>query len=196
MIKKAFRDNSMSEVQIKLWYRRFKDGRESAKSSRRSGRPSTSRTPESVERVRAAINENRRLTVRELEVLGIPRTIVSRILTEDLGKKHVAAKFVVTGIFIMTVRLPILHLSCRLFFFFFTSPRSVSPPTAQIWLPATSGFSQKLKMPLKGRRFQTANKIIENATRQLMAIPKKEFSDSFEKWKERWKVCEVPRGVL
>jgi len=23
-----------------------------------------------------------------------------------------------------------------------TSPRSVSPPTAQIWLPATSGFSQ------------------------------------------------------
>jgi hypothetical protein len=26
MIKKAFRDDSMSEAQIKLWYQRFKDG--------------------------------------------------------------------------------------------------------------------------------------------------------------------------
>ena len=94
MIKKSFGDESMSEVQIKLWYRRFKDGRESVESDRRSGRPSTSRTPENVESVRAAINENRRLTVRELEDLGISRTIVSQILTEDLGKKHVAAKVV------------------------------------------------------------------------------------------------------
>ena len=84
----------MSEAQIKLWYRRFKDGRESVEGDRRSGRPSTSRTPENVESVRAAINENRRLTVRELEEdLGIPRTTVSQILTEDLGKKRVAAKF-------------------------------------------------------------------------------------------------------
>ena len=66
-IKKAFGDDSMSEVQIKLWYRRFKDGRESVESDRLSGRPSTSRIPENVESVRAAINENRRLTVRELE---------------------------------------------------------------------------------------------------------------------------------
>ena len=35
------------------------------------------------------------MTVRELEEdLGIPLTIVSQILTEDLGKKRVAAKFV------------------------------------------------------------------------------------------------------
>ena len=77
----------MSEAQIKLWYRRFKDGRESVERDRRSGRPSTSRTPENVESVLAAINENRRLTVRELEEdLGISRTIVSQILTEDLYK--------------------------------------------------------------------------------------------------------------
>jgi hypothetical protein len=40
-------------------------------------------------------------------------------------------------------------------------------------------------MPLKGRRFHTANEIKENAMRQLMAIPKNKFSDCFEKWKER-----------
>jgi len=59
MIKKAFEDDSMSEAQIKLWYRRFKDGRESVKNDRRSGRPSTCRIPKNVESVRAAINENR-----------------------------------------------------------------------------------------------------------------------------------------
>jgi hypothetical protein len=31
-------------------------------------------------------------------------------------------------------------------------------------------------------------------TRQLMAIPKKEFSDCFEKWKERWDKCVRSQG--
>jgi len=58
MIKKAFGDESLSEAQIKFWYRRFKDGWESVESDPHSGRPSTSRTPKNVERVWAAINEN------------------------------------------------------------------------------------------------------------------------------------------
>jgi hypothetical protein len=44
--------------------------------------------------------------------------------------------------FITTMRLPILQLSCRLFWQGITSTKSISPPTAQIRLPATSGFSQ------------------------------------------------------
>jgi len=95
MIKKAFGDDSMDEARIKLQCRHFKDGWESMKTDPRSGRPSTSRTPENVESVRAAINENRRFTVREMEeALGIPWAMVSVILMEDLGKKRVAAKFV------------------------------------------------------------------------------------------------------
>jgi len=57
MIKKAFGDDALSEAQIKFWYWRFKDGWESMESDPRSGRPSTSRTPENVEWVSAAINE-------------------------------------------------------------------------------------------------------------------------------------------
>jgi len=95
LIKKTFGDDSMSEAQIKLWYRLFKDGWESVEIDPHSGRPSTSRTPENDQRVRAAINENRRMTVSELEeALGIPRTIASEILTGDVGKKPVAGKFV------------------------------------------------------------------------------------------------------
>ena len=54
-----------------------------------SGRPATSRIPENIECAWAAINENWRLTVQELEeALGIPRIIVSEILAEDLCKKR------------------------------------------------------------------------------------------------------------
>ena len=85
----------MSEAELKFWYRRFKEGWESVVRDPHSGRPSTSRTPKNIERVRAAIDENGRVTVRDLEEdLGIPRTVASEVLTEDLGKKLAAAKFV------------------------------------------------------------------------------------------------------
>jgi hypothetical protein len=57
MIKKAFRNDSMSEAQMKLWYRSFKGGWESVESDPHSGRPSTSRTPENVELMWATINK-------------------------------------------------------------------------------------------------------------------------------------------
>ena len=42
--------------------------------------------------------------------------------------------------FITTMCLPILQLSCRFFWQSITSPSSVSPPAAQLWLHATSVF--------------------------------------------------------
>ena len=60
-----------------------------------SGRPTTSRTPENVECVQATINKDQQLTVRELEAdLGIPKTTVSKILTQEFGMKHVMTKFI------------------------------------------------------------------------------------------------------
>ena len=80
MIQKAFVDESMGITQIKEWYRRFKNVRTSVDSDRRSGRPSLTTTPENIERVRLAIEGDRRLTVRELENdLGIPKTTVWEI---------------------------------------------------------------------------------------------------------------------
>ena len=48
-----------------------------------------------LEHMRAAISRNQQLAVWELEEgLGIPRTIISEILTEDVGMSRVSAKFV------------------------------------------------------------------------------------------------------
>ena len=58
MIQKSFSDDAMNAVQIKVWHECFKDGQESVESDPCSGRPTTSKTPENVEHVRAAINKH------------------------------------------------------------------------------------------------------------------------------------------
>lgn len=93
MLQKAFKDECMGKTQIKEWYRRFKSGRTSVVSDPRSGRPSTGTSSDNVERVRVAVEQDRHLTVRELEdELGIPKSTVWRILTENFGMTRVCGK--------------------------------------------------------------------------------------------------------
>ena len=95
MIQRAFREDEMSAAQIKVWHKCFKDGQESVESDPHSERLARSRTPENAEHIWSAINRDRWLTVRELEAdLGIPKTAVSQILTQDLAMNHFMAKFV------------------------------------------------------------------------------------------------------
>jgi len=54
----------MSRTHLFEWNRRFKEGRQEVEDDHRSGRPSTSRTEENVQRVREKVQSNRRLTVR------------------------------------------------------------------------------------------------------------------------------------
>ena len=74
---KASGNECMSKRQIKEWYNRFKGGRTSVDSDSRPGRPSTTKTLDNIERVRLMSEQDRRMTVRELEGdLGIPKTII------------------------------------------------------------------------------------------------------------------------
>ena len=59
----------------------------------RSGRPSTSRTVDNVERVKQVVCGDRRLTVRMIaDELEINRDSVWKIITEDLGMRKICAK--------------------------------------------------------------------------------------------------------
>ena len=89
MMQKAFGNECMSKTRIKEWYNRFKGGRTSVNSDSRSGRPSTAKTLDNIERVRLAIEQDRHMTVRELEEdLGIPKSIIWEILTSNLRMTH------------------------------------------------------------------------------------------------------------
>lgn len=94
-IQQVFGEDAMGVTQIKEWFNRFKDGRTSAESEQRCGRPQTARSAAVVERVRNLVMADRRLTVREIaEEVGVSKDSAHAILREDLNMNRVAAKFV------------------------------------------------------------------------------------------------------
>jgi hypothetical protein len=52
----------------------------------------------------------------------------------------------------------------------------------------------KLKTTLKKRRFQTIEKMKNNAIRELRFITESAFQEAFLQWKKRWERCMVSRG--
>jgi len=66
MLKLVHGDAAVNLKTVYKWFERFHNGFESVEDEERSGRPSTSKTQENVERVREMIRSNRRLTIREI----------------------------------------------------------------------------------------------------------------------------------
>ena len=60
------------------------------------------------------------------------------------------------------------------------------PPYSPEIAPCDFWMFPKLKMALKGKRFDDIETIQSNATRELKAIPKYAFEDCFKTWKHRW----------
>jgi response regulator of citrate/malate metabolism len=95
MLKQAFGNKAMSRTQTHNWYKHSKEGRTSVEDIECSGRPSTSKNEEIIQKVQKVIHSNHCLTVREVaEEAGISKTTCHEILTENLDMHHVAAKFV------------------------------------------------------------------------------------------------------
>jgi hypothetical protein len=77
------------------WHKAFKDGRESIKDEQRTGCNSASRTENNVARVKAVQDRDRRLNVQFIaEDIGLLKTDVHRIITEDLHMRKICAKLV------------------------------------------------------------------------------------------------------
>jgi hypothetical protein len=62
-IVKVFGDEAMSRAQVFRWHKEFKNGRESVGDEPRSGRAAEVRTDNNVQRVRALVRQDRRLTI-------------------------------------------------------------------------------------------------------------------------------------
>ncbi|PNF29695.1 hypothetical protein B7P43_G13063, partial [Cryptotermes secundus] len=221
-IQQAIGDDAMGVTQIKEWFNRFKHGRMSADSEQRSGRPSTSRNADVIEKVRTLIMEDRRLAIREVaDGVGISRGSANTILTEDLGMRRVAAKFV-------PKMLSPEQQHLRLEFFRLPGCQTANKEYCQealchlrdavrrkrleLWDARNwqlhhgnaphliQGFLAKHGIPqtedtAKGCRFDGREDIIQNATAQLHAIPKGAFQNCFQRWKDRWAKCVESQGA-
>ena len=112
-LHQIFFSTRKKKTRIKEWYNRFKGGRTSVDCDSRSGRLSTTKTLDNIERVRLAIEGDCRLTVRELENdLGIPKTTAWEILDKILEMTRVCA---VTGFFTTITCQRIHRMLCSSF---------------------------------------------------------------------------------
>jgi len=95
LINKAYGSAAMSHANVYRWNARFQGGREDLKDDARSGHSLTARTDENVESVRRLLTEDRRTTLQTIaDHLNIGKETVRRIVTEDLGKRKICARFV------------------------------------------------------------------------------------------------------
>uniref|UniRef100_A0A8C4Q8U9 Transposase n=1 Tax=Eptatretus burgeri TaxID=7764 RepID=A0A8C4Q8U9_EPTBU len=77
------------------WHKRFKEGRGEIEDDPWSGRPSTCRTADNIERVKQMVHADRRLTVRMIaEELSINKDTVWSIITENLEMCKVCANMI------------------------------------------------------------------------------------------------------
>lgn len=70
MLKMVYKVNVMCKAQVYSWFTRFKDGEMSIDDQPRSGRPSTSLTDESVQKINELVREDWRRASEELEELS------------------------------------------------------------------------------------------------------------------------------
>jgi len=76
LLRTAYGDAVLPSAQVLRWHKTFIDGRKSVEDERRAG-PPTSRTENSVARVKAVLDRDRRLSVRLVaEEVGLPKTDV------------------------------------------------------------------------------------------------------------------------
>ena len=89
LLRTAYGDAALSSAKVFRWHKVVKDGVESIEDEQRAGCPSTSRNENNVVRVKAVLDRGRHLNVRLItEEVGLPKTDVHQIITEDLHEKN------------------------------------------------------------------------------------------------------------
>ena len=95
MICHVYGNEAMSRARYFEWHARFRSGRTSLDNTTRSGRPSTSSTPENVERTRRLVHEDRRRSINDVAaIVDVSHGTVQANLTSDLDMHRIAAKLV------------------------------------------------------------------------------------------------------
>ena len=94
LLTEVYGDQCLSRTQVFEWFKKFMEGREDVGNDPKSGRPSTAKTQENVEKVARIVRGDRRLSIRAIsELTNINKESVRQILHDDLGMKKVCPKW-------------------------------------------------------------------------------------------------------
>ena len=94
LLTEVYGDQCLSRTQVFEWFKKFKEGREYVGDDPKSGRPSTAKTQENVEKVARIFRGDRQLSIRAIsELTNINKESVTQILHDDLGMKGCVLKW-------------------------------------------------------------------------------------------------------
>ena len=95
LVQKAYGNEALNRSNVFRWYSQFRDGRELVEDDERGGRPKSTRTEVNIAAVSDLVENGRRISSRMIaESLNIPKTVVLRMLKEELGKRKLCVHFV------------------------------------------------------------------------------------------------------
>jgi len=95
LVQKAYGNETVNRSNVFRWSSRVRDGRELVDVDERGGRPKSTRTEVNIAAVADLVKNDRRIASRMIaESLNFPKTVVLRILKEDLGRRKLCARFV------------------------------------------------------------------------------------------------------
>jgi len=95
LVQKAYGNEALNRSNVFRWYSSVRDGRELVEDDGRGDSPKSTGTEVNTAAVAELVKNDRRIASRMIAVpLNIPKTVVLRILKEDLGKRKLCACFV------------------------------------------------------------------------------------------------------
>lgn len=182
MLTAADGDSTMSKTQAYEWYKEFKAGRTVVDDLPRFGRPSTSVTDENIEEVKKIVLEDRRVSIREIAAdLGVSFRSVQSVMHDVLGLRRVEARLVLRVLNVLQKQYRIAVAEEMLSFI--QAPYSPDMALCDFFL------FPRLKLPLRGKRFETIEATKVNSQKELKAISKSAYEKCFEDSKKRWNMC-------
>jgi transposase len=174
MIQQVFGDRILSQTQVFQRHARFKTGRTSDDEDKHTGRPKSYTTPETVVRIQELIRQNQCWITHDIaEEVGNGYGTCQNILTKEFGMHCVAAKFVPR---ILTAdqkqRVNILTQQFMPKHYMIVIPH---PPYSPDLALCDFFLFPKMKLKLKGRRFDSTEEIQTESQGVLDTLTEKDF---------------------
>ncbi|KAI6652399.1 hypothetical protein LOD99_7413 [Oopsacas minuta] len=94
-IEKVYGNKCPGKSMVYKWIDRFNDGHSTVDDNPRPGRPKTCSNQENIKIISNILDKDRRVTLQQLEEeLGMSKSILDKILTEQLGMSRVLSRWV------------------------------------------------------------------------------------------------------
>ena len=95
LVQKVYGNEALNRSNVFRLYSRFREGWELVEDDERGGRPKSTRTEVNIAAVAELVKNDSLIASRMIsESLNFPKTVVLRILKEDLGRRKLCARFV------------------------------------------------------------------------------------------------------